>query len=156
MQTLREYAEIKSQEVIIKKGKEQWSLKDSTLADVIRLANNLTNEMKALEPSLKEYKTHIAKVAKDYIDASGTVTFIVDGIQCKITFGYECVIPEENVEEVKRILGDRFEDLVRTKIKHEGTMKLIDMAADGDRGQAIAKCLVIKEKTPSIRFEAAA
>ncbi|MEW6115356.1 MAG: hypothetical protein AB1553_00440 [Nitrospirota bacterium] len=139
--------------VTLKKGRETTTISVPRLADTIRSARGLTIEMKSLEPALKEYRDYIASVAKDYIDASGTLTFIIDGIRCKVTFGYECVIPEEHVAEVRRLLGERFDDLVRTKITHSGTSKLIDMAADGDRGKAIAGCLVIKEKTPGVSFE---
>lgn len=142
--------------VTLKKGRETTSIQVPRLADTIRSARTLSLEIKSLEPALKEYKEQIAGVARDYIDAAGTLTFIVDGTPCKVAFGYECVIPEEHVAEVRRLLGERFDDLVRTKITYNGTSKLIDMAADGDRGKAIAGCLVIKEKTPRVSFEEAA
>jgi hypothetical protein len=143
-------------EVIIKKGRETSSLNSPKLAEIIMAAQRLNIEMKALEPALKEYKEQIALAARDYIDASGTLTFIVDGVYCRVTFGYECVILEEKVSEVRRILGNRFEDLVKVKTVYNGTTKLIDMAADGDSGKALAACLTVKEKTPSIRFDEAA
>lgn len=151
MQRLREEV---NQEVTVKKGKEKFVIKDAKLAEAVLRAYNIWLDMKSFEPAMQEYKNYIAKIAKDYIDTSGTLTFSVDNVSCRVTFGYECVIPEENIDEVKRILGDRFEDLVRIKIKYEGTSKLIDMAADADRGQKLAECLVIREKAPTIRFEA--
>lgn len=141
--------------VTLKKGRETTSIQVPRLADTIRAARGLYLDMKALEPAYREYVEMIASVAKDYIDSSGSLTFEVDGISCRVRFSYVCQIPAEHIDEVRRLLGDRFEDLVRTKIKYEGTTKLIDMAADGDRGKEIAKHLVVRESAPSLKFEAA-
>lgn len=155
METLRSKLEQEKavEAVTIKKARETTYIQSPGLADAIRAARNLSLEIKSLELGLKEHKEQIVSVARDYIDAAGTLTFIVDNIHCKVTFGYECVIPKEHVDVVRRILGERFDDLVRTKISYYGTSKLIDMAVDGDRGKAIAECLVINEKTPRVSFE---
>lgn len=137
----------------LKKGREEIIVTDQRLADLITSAYNLSLEIKAIEPALKEYKEEIASIAKDYLDEAGTVTFIIDSIACRITFGYECVVHPEKIEELKKILGDRFDDLVKTKVIYNGTSKLIELASDGDRGRPIAECLIIKEKSPAIRFE---
>src|SRR3989338_6744 len=139
-------------EVILKKGRETIILHNRGFVERIKAAYGISRDSKELELSLKEYKENISEIARGYLEENGTLRFIVDGIVCSVTFGNECVIKEEHVDEVKKLLGDRFPDLVRTKIKYEGTMKLIELAA-GDRGKEIAKHLIVKEKSPSIRFE---
>lgn len=143
---------IKDCDYIVKKGKDQIACHDRVFADNIRLACGLMADIRKIDPMLKAQKEVIAERAREYIDNAGTVTFIVDEISCKVTFGYECTIPEGNIEEVRRLLGDRFEDLVKVKTVYNGTSKLIEMAADADRGRAIAKHLVVKEKSPSIQI----
>ncbi|MBI3584227.1 MAG: hypothetical protein HY096_09820 [Nitrospinae bacterium] len=143
----------KWKEVIIKKGREQWKIEDVKLAEVINEAWNLNTDLKEMKHQYDELKDYIEDAARNYLEENGTLRFAVDGIICSVTFGNECVIDEEHIDEVKRLLGDRFPDLVRTKIKYEGTMKLIELAADGDRGKEIAKHLIVKEKSPSVRFE---
>ena len=139
--------------VVVRVGRKEKEIIHSGLAETIRAAYGLTLDLKAMEPSLKEYKSYIVKTANDFLDENGTVSFIVDDIVCKVTFGYECVVPEEKVEELKRILGERFYDLVRIKTRYEGTAMLIELACDGDKGREIASCIVVNKKSPAIRFE---
>lgn len=146
-------------EVLIKMGiKEKRVIRDSELAGAIELAMGFYRAIKDIEPQLKSQKETIASKAKAYIDDKGTVTFIVDTeewglVECKVTFQYEAVIPEDRVEELRSILGGRFDDLVRVKTTYYATSKLIELATDGDRGKDIAGCITVKEKAAQISFK---
>lgn len=148
-----------SSEVIVKMGlKDKRVISDRELSGAIELAVGFVRTLKEIEPQLKVQKEVIARKAKTFIDDKGTVTFIVDTeewglVECKVTFQYEATIPEGKVEDLKRILGKRFEDLVRTKTTYLATQKLIELAADADRGKEIAECITIKEKAAQISFK---
>lgn len=145
-------------EVIIKFGtKEKRLVKDSQLAEAIELAYGFYKTFKDIDSQLKGQKKIITDKARFFLNDKGTVTFIVDTdefgvVECKVTFQYEAVIPTECVEDVRRILGDRFNDLVRVKTVYTATPKLIELATDADRGKEIAENIVIKEKTAQISF----
>jgi len=140
--------------VTVKKGKKAYEIADNKLAEIIRSARKTNIELSALKETYEEFKRYIINIARDNIEDEGTVTFITEeGIECKVTFGYDCIIPEEHVEEARKILGDKFEALVRIKTKYEGTSKLIEFATDADKGGEIAKYVVVKEKPPQISFK---
>lgn len=146
-------------EVLVKMGlKEKRVIKDTELAEAVELAVGFYRALKDIEPQFKTQKAVIAKKAKNYIDDKGTVTFIVDTeeyglVECKVTFQYEAVIPQEHIEEVKRILGSRFDDLIKTKTTYVATPKLIELATDADRGKEVAQYIFIKEKAAQISFK---
>lgn len=153
---LKKIKETKEEEekVSVKKGKKTYAIVDSKLAEIIRSARKIDLELKALKESYDDLKRYIVNVAREHIEDEGTVTFITEeGIECKIIFGYDCFIPEEYVEKVRKILGDKFDALVKIKTKYEGTARLIEFATDADRGGEIAKYVVVKEKSAQVSFK---
>jgi hypothetical protein len=146
-------------EIIIKMGvKEKRLIKDSTLAKAIETTYELIKPFKELEFSLKEQKKIIADKARMFIDDKGTITFIVDTedygvLECKVTFQYEAVIPPKHIEEARKILGKRFDDLVRVKTTYVATQKLIELVTDADKGAELAKYITVKEKAAQISFK---
>lgn len=146
---------IKQAEVRIKQGRIEAVVGDNRLAEAVEYARNLYLEIKAIEPAFKEYKEIILAAAKRYMDEDkGSITFIAGDASCKVTFRYECVVPEEAVGELKNLLGKRFDDLVKTRVSYTGRQKLIDEAADADRGKALAGLVEIKGLSPQFKFEA--
>ncbi|MDI6865788.1 hypothetical protein [Thermodesulfovibrio yellowstonii] len=151
-------AQEQAAEIIVKIGKDKRVINDRELLGAVECAVGFMRTLKEIEPQYRVQKEIIAKKAKTLIDDKGTVTFIVDTeewgvVECKVTFQYEAVIPEDRVEVLKGILGGRFNDLVRVKTTYYATPKLIELATDGDRGKDIAECIVVKEKAAQISFK---
>lgn len=155
----KEKVEEQGAEIIVKLGhKEKRVINDRELYGAVELAVGFMRTLKEIEPQYKAQKEVIARKAKSFIDDKGTVTFLVDTegwglIECKVTFQYEAVIPDDKVKEVKRILGERFNDLVRTKTTYYATKNLIKLATDADKGKELAECIVVKEKAAQISFK---
>jgi hypothetical protein len=139
--------------ITIIKGKEESVIYDPELADELMQLRELVADIKAIEPSVNHLKEKIAERAKSLMDEGGTITFIANGHPIKITFGYSCIIPEEKLEKVKEILGDRFEDLVKIKTAISGTSKLIEIASDDKKKHPIRDLLIIKENAPKFSFD---
>ena len=117
-------------EIIVKIGKDKRIINDRELLGAIELAVGLMRTLKDVEPQYKAQKEIIAKKARAFIDDKGTITFLADTeewglVECRITFQYEAVIPEDRVEALRSILGGRFDDLVRVKTTYHATPKLI-------------------------------
>lgn len=139
--------------VRIGRGREKRQIVDTEFAYVIEDACALYYEIKALESALKENKEKIAKKARNFLDDAGTVTFITDlDVEAKVTFQYEAVIPPENIEKVRELLGDRFNDLVKVKTTYTATPKLIELAVDADRGGELAEAITVREKAVQVTF----
>ncbi len=144
-------------EVIVRCGKKEIVIKDATLAEIIENAYEVDTHLKTIKEIAQGYKKEIAEKAKDFLGDKGTVRFIIETeegeiIECKVTFQYEAIIPNEDVEEVRKILGERFEDLVRVKTVYVATPKLIELAADADKGQELRQYIIVKEKAAQITF----
>jgi hypothetical protein len=151
MSTMKSKLEKKTtqDEVVVKKGRQKEVIRDAFLAEAVVKCAGLVDDMKDLEPSIKEYKATITRRAKDFLDRRGTVTLIAGRVKCKVTMRYECVVPEDKVAELRRILGKRFKDLVRVQTKYTGTQVLVDEAAEGGVPK---KLLQVKDLSPQISF----
>jgi len=104
-------------------------------------------EIDTLNESLKKSKEHLSTAAKEELGESdaATVTFQKDGYAIKISFGWDIKIKDEDL--LKEIIGDRFEDLVETKVTQAPSKKLKELALEDD---GLQKCMVVKEKAPSV------
>lgn len=150
-----EKANIKAKALVsIKVGNKVKAMENAELAQRLREGLDLVIKGKDLDAGLKIIKEYVSTIADEHKGDSGTVTIKTDTVLCKVTFGYECVLPEENVAEARRILGKRFDDLVREKTTWTGNSELIDLAADADKGKAIRGLVQIKKKSPAITFSA--
>jgi len=143
--------------IVVKIRGKEFEIVDEKLAVAILSAFVTKEDMKRLEKVYQEYKSYIVEEAKSYLKGAQTVSFIVpidekDKVECKVVFGYEYVIPPEHVEEVKAILGDKFEALVNVKTEYRATKKLVEMACDADNRGELAKYIEIKEKSPVVSF----
>lgn len=139
--------------VSIKVGNKVKAMENAELAERLREGLALVVEGRELDAGLKVIKDYVAIIADENKGESGTVTIKTDAVLCKVTFGYECVLPEENVAEARRLLGtQRFADLVREKTTWTGNSGLIELAADADKGKAIRSLVKIKKKAPAITF----
>lgn len=137
----------------VKIGKDEIEVKDrkveSKLLEYLEVkaeADKLANQLKELKDPLLEF----AAAQLDGNDATIVTIAPVDtslpGLEgLKVTFGIDVKIGD--VEKLEKILGDRFDDLVKTEETYKPENKLKEMAVD-DEG--LRECLVIKDKTPSI------
>jgi hypothetical protein len=149
--------EVAGSKIVVKVRGKEFEIADEKLAVAILSAFVIKEDIKRLEKTYQEYKSYIVEEAKSYLRDAQTVTFIVpiddkNKVECKVTFGYEYVIPPEYVEEVKAILGDKFEALVNVKTEYKATKKLVEMACDADNRGELAKYIEIKEKSPVVSF----
>lgn len=149
--------EIADSKVVVEVKGKKFEMVNEKLAVAILSAFVTKEDIRKLEEVYQEYKSYIVEEAKGYLGEAQTVSFIVpidekDKVKCKVTFGYEYVIPLEHVEEVKAILGDKFEALVKVKTEYRATKKLVEMACDADNRGELAKYIEIKEKSPVVSF----
>lgn len=144
--------------VIIRVGYQNIEMENLALAETIYRAWNLKRELDSLTPSYDELRNQIVTVAKDFAKDHGTVSFTITvppigRIEVKVTLQYEAIIDPENINEVKRILGDRYPALIRAKYKYVGTKRLIELMASNDPiVAALAPYVAVKEFGRSVQF----
>lgn len=132
--------------VVIKKGKDREVIRDGRLSSAIQRAFNLYQRGRAVEQEMSGAKGFIAQRARDFIGAGGTVSFQAGGVTCRFRSRHETVIPEENIKEVRRLLGKRFTELVKVQKKYMGSRDLID-------DSRIRKLVTVKELSPQFTWE---
>jgi len=148
-----EDVDVAGSKVVIKQGKAEVDFFDIDLATALRDYRQLKINIALVEPALRELKDQIIEKAKQHLNGRGTIRFVVDGKPVKVTFGYECVITEDNLAKVQELLGERFVDLVKIKTSYTGTQTLIDLASDADAKHPVRNYLTIKEKNPELKIE---
>jgi hypothetical protein len=112
------------------RGGLRRSISDPGLLDAIKTAHTLWQELGELESRLAEAKGIIAQRAQELMEGGATVSFETGGLRCTVTIRHEAVVPEENVQELRKLLGRRFRDLVSTRVRHTATSRLVHEADD--------------------------
>jgi len=134
--------------VHIKIGKKVVESKiDAKLEEAIRNFVEIKKEIDLNNELLKAIKEDIVKEAKEVlksVDETG-VTLIAGDNSVKVAFGWDINISDEAT--LTELLGDRFDDLVTTKVSYTPTAKLKEMSLQDD---GLKKCLTIKEKAAAI------
>jgi hypothetical protein len=136
-------------EVAVIRGRERRRIEDGRLSFAVLRAFGLYEEIKALEAELSEARKVIRERAKAYAGQRATVSFEASGVICRVTERHEVTVPEENVQELRRLLGRRFKDLVSVRRKYLGTRRLVEEAASNGDIQGL---LVLRELTPQLSF----
>jgi hypothetical protein len=131
MPTIAQQLTTKDVAVAVRQGGQRREINDPGLSDALRRSYALWRRLKAIEAELSEGKGLIAKRAEEFSGGGSTVSFDAGDVTCTVTFRHEAVIPEDNVAELKKLLGRRFKDLVRTKVRRLATSRLVG-EADGD------------------------
>jgi hypothetical protein len=131
MATIAQKLTTKDVAVAVRQGGQRRKINDPGLSDALRRSYALWRRLKAFEAELSEAKGLIAKRAEELSGGGSTVSFDAGDVTCTVTFRHEAVIPEENVAELKKLLGRRFKDLVRTKVRRLATSRLVGEADDG-------------------------
>jgi len=140
--------------IIVKRGNAREIIRDRRLFRAIRRASALNRRVRALEPELSEARTLIAKRAKDF-SSRGKVSFEAGGARLSVTSRYEAMIPEGRVDEARRLLGRRFNELVRVKTTYHAAMFFAEDTRSG-RDPALreaGKLIVLRETAPRFSWE---
>ena len=121
--------------------------KDKGLQEAISSFVELKKEIDLQNENLKAVKEVIVAKAKEIlkdVDETG-VTLIAGDESVKVAFGWDINISDEAT--LTELLGDRFDDLVTTKVSYTPTAKLKEMSLQDD---GLKKCLTVKEKAPTV------
>lgn len=116
--------------VAIRQGGKQRRITDPGLSDALRRSYALWRRMKSCEAELSEAKHFIATRAEE-LGGGSTISFAVGDVICTVTLRHEAIIPEGNVAKLRKLLGRRFRDLVRTNVRHLATSRLVGVADEG-------------------------
>lgn len=116
-------------EVIATLGTQAVCISDPELAAALARAYEIHKTIRALEPERLLARGLIARRAAELLkDEQGTVTFKVGALAITVNRRQETLIPEDNVTEVRRLLGRRFSELVRTRRAYVGRPALLEQA----------------------------
>lgn len=136
-------------EVAVVRGRERQVLEDGRLYSAVLRAFGLYQRMKALEAEFFEAKEVIKERAGGLAGDRATVSFEADGVLCRVTARCEVTVPEDNVKELRKMLGRRFKDLVSERKRYLGTRKLVEEAA---AHQEIRDLLTVRELSPQFSW----
>ena len=137
-----------SANIEIKIGKKVVDTKkDKALLESIKSFIETKKELDLQTGKLKTIKDEICSKAKVFLkDADETtVTLIAGENSVKVAFGWDINISDEAT--LTELLGDRFDDLVTTKVSYAPTAKLKEMSLIDD---GLKQCLTVKEKAPTV------
>jgi hypothetical protein len=138
----------KSTEIIVTSGTIQEAIRDRKLSSTIRRAFELYRNASAVEQELSLARDFIAARARDILGRPrGSVSFSTGDLTCRVTSRLEAVVPNENVSMLRKLLGRRFNELVRTSKKYVGSMKLLDFE-DSD----VSGLLSVRELSPRFNW----
>ena len=121
--------------------------KDKGLREAISSFVELKKEIDLQNENLKAVKEVLVAKAKEILkDVDETGVTLIDGDNSvKVAFGWDINISDEAT--LTELLGDRFDDLVTTKVSYTPTAKLKEMSLQDD---GLKKCLTVKEKAPTV------
>ena len=142
----KKLSQVHSGAVIAKIGKNEFKIDDETLGESILNFIDTTAKIRALNENLKELKAKLSSVANELLsdtEALNISLISTSGAGVKIGLGFDVKI--EDKENLREILGDKFDLLVKTKISYEPEKRLREMALIDD---GIKECSIIKEKAP--------
>ncbi len=120
---------------------------DAKLSEAIKRYVETKKELDLQTGKLKSIKDELVIEAQNVlksVDETG-VTFITGDDSVKVAFGWDISVSDEAT--LTELLGDRFDDLVTTKVSYTPTAKLKEMSLQDD---GLKKCLTVKEKAPTV------
>lgn len=120
---------------------------DAKLSEAIKRYVETKKELDLQTGKLKSIKDELVIEAQNVlksVDETG-VTFITGDDSVKVAFGWDISVSDEAT--LTELLGDRFDDLVTTKVSYTPTAKLKEMSLQDD---GLKKCISVKEKAPTV------
>jgi len=132
----------------VKIGREVTEQKDRSAEGAVADFVEIKTEIDALNEKLKVAKEVLIDKAVLILgdDETSTITFSVDDDSVQISFGYDIKVKDEDT--LRKILADRFDDLVTTKTTFTPDKKLKEMALEDD---GLHECMSVKAKTPALK-----
>ncbi|QKF64577.1 hypothetical protein [Campylobacter corcagiensis] len=134
--------------MLVKIGKNEVKNSDKALIRAVEDFCDLKLAIDELNEKLKPLRELIGEFAKEMLKSknAATINFILDSDSgVKVSLGYDVKISDES--NLRLILGERFDDLVKTTTLFKPEKKLQELALNDD---GIKGCLDIREKTPYI------
>lgn len=133
--------------VICKIGKKEKVVKNLALFNAL---NEFVSKKEVLDFINKELvllKREIADFAKEYLDdkKASTLLMICDDRKVKASFPLELEIIKP--EMLRKILGERYDDLVEERVNFKPSSRLKELALKDD---GLRECCNIKDKAPII------
>jgi len=126
----------------------------AVLADLVVKGFDLKKQMEQIKKQLAEVNDKVVReVSSEWLDGTGTVSLSAGDAMCTVSVRDSVEIGDAKL--LQRILGDRFVDLVRTRVTFRPERKLIQMAlnADEEMTPQIRKCLCVKEAKTSVVYK---
>lgn len=133
--------------VIVRIGKREGPVMDSQLVESIRESRRLLLELRNIEQDLIGHKALIVKSARQLLNGEGTLSFLIGNLSCTVTLRHEAVIPPENVKKLRKLLGKRFDSIVRQR--YVFPLNLLKNMPE----KTIMKLIMIKELSPQLKWE---
>ena len=132
----------------VKIGREVTEQKDRGAEGSVADFVEIKTEIDALNEKLKVAKEVLIEKAVEILgdDETSTITFSVDDDSVQISFGYDIKVKDEDT--LRKILADRFDDLVTTKTTFTPDKKLKEMALEDD---CLHECMSVKAKAPALK-----
>lgn len=134
--------------LIVKIGRETTKQKDRNAEGSVADFVEIKTEIDELNEKLKVAKEVLIDKAVEILgdDETSTITFSVDDDSVQISFGYDIKVKDEAT--LRKILADRFDDLVTTKTTFTPDKKLKEMALEDD---GLHECMSVKAKAPALK-----
>ncbi len=101
---------------------------DKHLMELIDRGWTLTLALKSIEKELKELK----KALKPYFDVLGRNQIESDQARALRSITQEWIIEQLFVEEIRKVVGDLFDEFVVTDIRYKPTSKMKDLLVNAD------------------------
>jgi len=133
--------------VTVRQGGEALEVEDAGLSRSLARAFALWRSLKSTEAEFSREKEAIFRRAGEIAGGGSAATIESEGVSLTITPRHEALVPEENVPALRRLLGRRFKDLVRTRTRHLATGRLL-----GEAGPEVLALLELNALSPQFRW----
>jgi hypothetical protein len=137
-----------TEDVFVVTGHERKRLRDRGLSTALRRGFELEKRISKLEAELSVLRGLMARRAHNVLRGQkGSVSFQTGRLTLRVSSRQETVVLEENVRELRRLLGRRFKELVRVKKIYTGSAKLVNGA---DR--EISRLIHVRQLSPRFNW----
>lgn len=141
---------------VIRKGRTEI-VGPAGLAELVAKGKALTDGIKEMKADLDKVTAQLLQLVAPEIDGV-TVLHVVAG-EDKAVVTMRDKVEIEDLDGLRVVLGDRFEDLVKRKVAYEPEAKLVLMASgegcEAAMAEKIGQCLAVREAKPGVSYKAA-
>lgn len=140
-------------ELQIKIGKQRSTIQDVGLIKLINEASELNAQQKEINERLSALKKDIAEKAREHLpEDTETITFISDGLECRLQFGNTYSIDQKYVPVLKEHLKGSFDTWMETRTTYRPKTNMLS------NFEVLAKSIpdlpgvVKKPRSPHLKF----